>query len=167
MFSLPASVDHGSFKTVAAQNRQSLRMGLMLRWLTGQQRNRAASLLVALYALCLVIPTAVMALDVSPAAAHCLTDNSHGQSNHHASHGTGESHHGSDGSSHHSDGGDHEKSQTGKCCGLFCVSSMVTDIDFVACQHPPALHVASLFVESLSGQDSDRIDRPPRFLPSL
>jgi len=108
-----------------------------------------------------------MALDASPAAAHCLTEKSHGQSNHHAGLVTDESHHGSDGSSHHSNAGDDEKSQAGKCCGLFCVSAMVTGVDFVAWQHPPAMHVASLFVESLSGQNSDRIDRPPRSLLSL
>ncbi len=139
----------------------------MFRWLTSQQRNRAASLLVALYALCLVTPTAVMALDASPAVAHCLIEESHGQSNYHASHNTGENHHGIDESSQHSDAGGDEKSQTGKCCGLFCVSAMVTGIDFVAWQHPPAIQVASLFVESLGGQNSDRIDRPPRFLLSL
>jgi hypothetical protein len=160
-----------AFQVVAAHNRQSARIGFMFRRLTGQRRFSVASLLVALYALCLVAPTAVIALNASPAAAHCLTDSNHGrsqgQSDRHAGHDMGENHNSSDGSNHHSNAAGDEKGQPGQCCGLFCVSAMVTGVDFIAWQHPPVTHIASLFVESLSGQDSDRIDRPPRSLLSL
>ncbi len=57
--------------------------------------------------------------------------------------------------------------QTGKCCGLFCVSAISPTVNEFAWRHPPAVHLAPLFVASLTGQDSDRIDRPPRFLLSL
>jgi len=123
-------------------------------------------LLVALYALCLVTPTAVIAA-FDAASAHCITDKNHGQADHPASHEMGQDHHGNDGSNHPSDSGDGEKGQAGKCCGVFCVSAISPAGEGWDWRHPPAAHVASLFVASLSGQDSDRIDRPPRFLLSL
>jgi hypothetical protein len=118
-----------------------------------------ASLLVAIYALCLLAPTAAMAFNPSPATAHCLTDDRHGMTAEHAH---------EDGTSHrHSDSGDDEKGQAGKCCGLFCVSAMAASVDFFAWRHPPASHIASLHTETLSGLGDDRIDRPPRSLLSL
>jgi hypothetical protein len=129
----------------------------MLDLLTRKWRLRAASLLVVLYALCLVAPTAVLAF--SAAAAHCLTDDHHG---------VGTSHVHEDGSSHrHSGTGHDEKGQADKCCGLFCVSAMVTSVEFFAWQHPPAAHFASFHTGILSGRGDDRIDRPPRSLLSL
>ncbi|MDP2409580.1 MAG: hypothetical protein Q8M26_04755 [Pseudolabrys sp.] len=166
-FGLPVPVYHGSFCGGCRTQSAAARIVRMFRWLISQRRRRAASLLVALYALCLITPTAVLALDSLPAAAHCLTEKNHGQSDHHANHDTGESHHGSAGSSHHSNSGDDEKNQTGKCCGLFCISAIATSVDVFGWRHPPTTHVPSLFVESLSGQDTDRIDRPPRSLLSL
>ena len=133
----------------------------MFGWLTSQWRGRAASLLVALYALCLVTPTAALAFSASPAAAHCLTDDSN--------HGVGSKHVHADETSHrHSNTGDDEKGQTGNCCGLFCLSVIAPPVvDLVARQLPPATHLPSLFMESLSGRGSDRIDRPPRSLLPL
>lgn len=131
----------------------------MLGWLTRKRRWRVASLLVALYALCLVTPTAVMAVGQGAIPAHCLTDD------HHIA---GAVHMHQDGSTHHHSGskqddGDH----AGKCCGLFSVSAIAPDLDIVVAPREPAPQQPSLTANDLTGRGSDRIDRPPRSRPSL
>jgi hypothetical protein len=130
----------------------------MLARLTRKWRWRAASLLVVAYALCLAAPTAVLALSGTLAAAHCLTDDRHGM----APAGHVHEH----GSPHHHDGkGDDDP--PGKCCGLFCLSALSPDTGFIV---SPPVHWAAVIVarpEAMSGRGTDRIDRPPRSLPSL
>jgi hypothetical protein len=131
----------------------------MLGLLTRKWRWRSARLLVVLYALCLVSPTAVLAFSADPAPAHCLTEDHHGIA-------AGHTH--DDGSTHrHSDTGDDDRSPPGKCCGLFCLSALTPAIDFIANRHPPVTHLAPFFAANLSGRGSDRIDRPPRSLLPL
>jgi hypothetical protein len=129
----------------------------MLARLTRKWRWRAASLLVVAYALCLAAPTAVLALSGAPAAAHCLTDDHHGLAAGHVH---------EHGSPHHHDGkGDDDP--PGKCCGLFCLSALSPDTGFIV---SPPVHWAAVIVarpEAMSGRGTDRIDRPPRSLPSL
>lgn len=130
----------------------------MFGWLTRKRRWRVASLLVALYALCLVTPTAVMAAGKGAIPAHCLTDD------HHAA---GAIHAHQDGSSHHHSGskeddGDHD----GKCCGLFSVSAIAPELGIIVTPRGPAAQQPSLTVDDLTGRGSDRIDRPPR-IPSV
>ncbi len=131
----------------------------MLGFLTRKRRYRAASLLVVLYALCLVTPTAVVALSANVTSTHCLTEGSQATGSSHVHHG--------DSSQDQRDTGDANHDHGSKCCGLFSVSGVVTPFDMVAVRLPLMSHVAPLFVASLTGQDSDRIDRPPRSLPSL
>ena len=129
----------------------------MLARLTRKWRWRAASLLVVAYALCLAAPTAVLALSGAPAAAHCLTDDHHGLAASHV-HEHGAPHH------HDGNGGD---DPPGKCCGLFCLNALSPDTLFIV--SPPA-HWAAVIVarpQAMSGRGTDRIDRPPRSLPSL
>jgi hypothetical protein len=131
----------------------------MLVRLTSKWRWRAASILVVLYALCVAAPTAALALSDKSVPVHCLTDDHHmiGTDNVH-----------NDGSSHqHSSTGDDDHGQPGKCCGLYGLSAIVPDIDFIVGQRPPVSHLASLIANNLSGRGSDRIDRPPRSLLSL
>jgi len=130
----------------------------MLCWLTSQWRWRVASLLVVLYALCLVSPTAVLAFSQASVPAHCFTGDEYG---------IGTVHVHEDGLSHHHSGTDVDHGQPGKCCGLFSVSAIAPAIDFVVRQHPPVLQRPSLVAQSLSGRGADRIDRPPRSLLSL
>lgn len=131
----------------------------MLGWLTSQWRWRAVSLLVVLYALCVVAPTATLALSDESAPAHCLTDDSHMTDTIHVH---------PDGSSHHPSGtGGDERGQPGKCCGLFFLSAIAPAIDFFTDRQPPVSQLAPHFAKSLSGRGSDRIDRPPRSLLSL
>ena len=127
--------------------------------LTRKWRWRAASLLVALYALCLIAPTAVLAFSGPSGPAPCLTEDHHGLGTVHV-HQDGSPH-------HHQDNGDDDHNQPGKCCGLFCVSAIAPDVGFIAGAQPLVAAVASRLATALSGRGSDRIDRPPRSNLSL
>jgi len=142
----------------------------MLVLLTSQWRKRAAAILVALYALCLVAPAVAFAFNESPATALylSLTDDhrSMGES------GLGESHVHQDGMDHHKSSPDKSNfggdDHPGNCCGLFCVTAIVPPALGVTALHPMQVSAVVLPVaESLFGRSSNRIDRPPRTLTSL
>jgi hypothetical protein len=131
----------------------------MLGFLTRKWRWRAASLLVVLYALSLAAPTTVLAIGKNGEPAQCQTERHHG---------IAATHDHQDGSNEHrSDTGSSDHDQTSKCCGLFLVSAVAPDVDFVSLQHPPVARLGFLPANDLSGQDSNRIDRPPRLLQSI
>lgn len=138
--------------------------------LTSQWRKRAAAVLVALYALCLVAPAAAFAFSASPATALCLSQTDDHQST--GESGLGKSHIHQDGMDHHKSspdksnfGGDHHP---GNCCGLFCVTAIVPPALGITALHPmQASAVVLPAAESLFGRSSNRIDRPPRTLTSL
>lgn len=132
---------------------------LMLGFSTRKWRYRAASLLVVLYALCLVAPTAVLAFDADSTPAHCLTEGAQTAGSSHVHSGQNRSDTGGT--------GDMDHDQASKCCGLFSVSGTLTPFDAATIRLPLMSHIEPLFLADLSGQDSDRIDRPPRSLPSL
>lgn len=120
-------------------------------------RKRAAAILVALYALCLLAPTVAFAFSDSSAPAHCaIVANEH--------QGLGEV------STHRHDGLDHSKSVPdnhgllGKCCGLFRVSAITPSFELVVAPAPQASDTTMLTVKGLFGHSSGRIDRPPRAL---
>ena len=142
----------------------------MLVLLTSQWRKRAAAILVALYALCLVAPAAAFAFNESSATALylSLTDDhrSMGES------GLGESHVHQDGMDHHKSSPDKSNfggdDHPGNCCGLFCITAIVPPALGVTALHPMQASAVVLPVaESLFGRSSNRIDRPPRTLTSL
>lgn len=138
----------------------------MFTLLTRKWRWRAASLLVAAYALCVVAPAAAMVISSSNIAAHCLTDEHHGVAAVH-------SHVHADGMAHSHPGNDHpankadDNGQPGQCCGLFCLSAIAPDLQKVTATPPATSPVAATIADCLSGRGSDRIDRPPRSLESL
>ena len=136
----------------------------MLSFLTRKRRNRAASLLAVLYALCLTMPTAVLASNADTAPAHCLTEPAAGAGSNHVHHGDLDN---SQTSRDHRDTGDANHDHASKCCGLFAVGGVMPTIDFVTVRLPLMSHVAPLLTADLSGQNSDRIERPPRTFPSL
>ena len=147
----------------------------MLVLLTSQWRERAAAILVALYALCLVAPAAAFAFSESPATAVylSLTDDhrSMGESGLGES-GLGESHVHQDGMDHHKSSPDKSNfggdDHPGNCCGLFCITAIVPPALGVTALHPMQASAVVLPVaESLFGRSSNRIDRPPRTLTSL
>jgi hypothetical protein len=131
----------------------------MLRLLTSKWRWRAASVLVAVYAFCLLAPAAAMTVSSGPAAAHCLNDDHHGLAKVQVQH---------DGSSHsHSIPEADDHGQSGQCCGLFCLSAVAPAFEQGIAASFAAPDVAATVAASLSGLGFDRIDRPPRSYLSL
>lgn len=134
----------------------------MLLSLTRRFRLRVAVTFAALYAFCVLLPPAALAL--THAAAHCLTDNGaahvHGKA-------AATSHAHADGTAHeHHDQAPHEHSDAGdkaqNCCGLFCVSAMPHEggLDVVT-----PLTISSTMpavADALDGRGPDRLKRPPR-----
>lgn len=130
----------------------------MFSRLTRKQRWRVASLLVALYTLCLAAPTTVLALGQGPFPAHCLTGDHDSLVAH--VHDAGTIDHRSGGKA---DDGHHE----GKCCGLFGVTAIASEVGAIVTPLTPASRQSSIAVANLTGRNSDRIDRPPRSPLSL
>lgn len=131
----------------------------MLRRLSRISRRRAAHLVIALYALCVIAPAASLAFSDAASAAHCLAGDHHGVVKAHV----------------HSDGASHEHSDTAKnnggepadCCGLFCVPA-VAPLFATAIAAPILTSKVSVTAgNSLLGRGPDRIDRPPKSLVSL
>ena len=95
------------------------------RFARAKKIRRMAGFIALLYAFCLVAPTASFALSDASKAAHCLTDN-HGlqpvSMHSHEHQGTESSHH--DASQAQESQNDPNGSQTGQCCGLFCLSAL-------------------------------------------
>src|ERR1019366_10086549 len=107
----------------------------MRRILSDRQWQRAASLLVVLYTLCVIGPAAAIAFSDDETAAHCLTDD-------HLE--TAKVHVHQDGLSQQHSLPDDDHSQPGKCCGLFAPSAIAPAIDFVAEPHSQGVHLTSL-----------------------
>src|SRR3989304_1692023 len=118
-------------------------------------RLRAASALVVLYALCLLAPAAAFAFGDGTKAAHCLTDDNHGLGNHSvgASHAPGNEHGHDDATAHkHSDDGDRQQTQSGDCCGLFCLSALAPSADLTFAQSDVLASVPSVTANSILGR---------------
>jgi hypothetical protein len=131
----------------------------MLTRLTRGFRLRAASVLVALYAVCVLAPAAAFAFGDGSGAAHCLTDENHG---------LGKPHVHQDGTAHkHSDDADDQKSPAGKCCGLVCLSALAPADDLTLNQPIRFATVLSLVEDGIPGRVPDRLYRPPISLLSL
>src|SRR5574340_818952 len=128
----------------------------MLASLTKRWRLRAAIVLAAAYAMCLLAPTAVFAFSSVPGPAHCLTDDNHGLALVHDH---------QNGSTHHDDGG-RADDHASQCCGLFCLSAISPDVAFAAEPQGVLAALLALPPAALTGLASDRIDRPPRSLLS-
>jgi hypothetical protein len=138
--------------------------------LTKTLRVKAATVLAALYALCILAPAVAFALSDNPAIAHCLTEGHVGVHDHGANHEHGgKLHVHADGSvhQHHADGAapqpsrDDGKAAIASCCGLFSVVAISGEpvpsfgLDSLASVVLPVLG------EALSGRGSERINRPP------
>jgi len=146
----------------------------MLSGLTKRLRLRAALVLVALYALCILAPHAAMAF--GNGAAHCLTEDMSAAHVHRAkaepvshthadgvvhTHGDQAPHKHADGSAPHKNSDADGKNHGGTCCGLFCVSAIALDADMALAA--PLAHSLNLpgLHESLAGRGPDRLIRPP------
>src|SRR5674476_1286001 len=104
-----------------------------MRWfLDDRKRQRAASLLVVLYTLCVIGPATAIAVSDDATAAHCLTDNHlETVAPYVHQHDKVTIHVHQDGSSHQHSLPADDHGQPGKCCGLFAPSAITPAIDFV------------------------------------
>lgn len=137
----------------------------MVALFTKGWRRSLGALVVALYALFVVLPTAAVATSHSPVSAHCLGEHHHGVGEHqHADAAPAMHDHG--GGSHEEPAG-HEHGQTEKCCGLFGVTALAPDFQVVDVRLTQSSDLVVTRAESLLGSRGDRIDRPPRDLLSL
>jgi hypothetical protein len=142
----------------------------MLSVLTKTSRTRAATVLAALYALCILAPAVAFAFSNNPAVAHCLTEGHVGIHDHSGEHDHGGTVHvQADGAAHQHDddgpapqpSGDDGKSPMATCCGLFSVVA-------IPGEPAPSLGFYSLASvvlpppgQALSGRGPERINRPP------
>jgi len=136
----------------------------MVALFTKSWRRTLGALVVALYALCVMLPTAAVAASHSPVSEHCLGEHHHGLGEHrHSAEEAAHDH----GATAHDEPADHDHGQSEKCCGLFGVTALAPDFQVVAVQltQPSCLTVTR--AASLFGSRGDRIDRPPRSLLSL
>src|SRR5215467_3475687 len=107
----------------------------MLSVLTKTFRARAATVVAALYALCILAPAVAFALSDNPAIAHCLTEGHVGVHDHSANHEHGgKLHVHAEGSAHqHHDvmapqpSGDDGKAAIASCCGLFSLVAIPSE----------------------------------------
>jgi hypothetical protein len=134
----------------------------MLVWLTKRLRHKAATLLVVLYAICLLAPSTAFALADAPRQAHCLTQADHGLAKAHAHHGGIEHEH-----AQNPQKSDNEKDQLKNCCGLFCLSALTPAIDLAIGQSPVGSALVATLEDAVAHAAPDRLDRPPISLPSF
>jgi len=146
----------------------------MLARVNKRLRIRAALAVAVLYAFCALAPHAALAF--GHAAAHCLTDGA-ATAHVHKAKAQPASHTHADGTAHHHGGvpahddasntEPHQhsdadgKSDTGNCCGLFCISALALEPG-MALRAPPlvATDLSSIH-DALSGHSPGRINRPP------
>ena len=147
----------------------------MLSGLTKRFRMRAAIVIAALYALCVIAPAAAYAFSNNPVVSHCLTEghvgvhNSGGMHDHVAAHDHGGSVHvHADGSAHqHHDHGtspqhtDEDKARVASCCGLFSVVAIAGEPSPSLGLYSLASVVLPVVGDALSGRGPERINRPP------
>jgi hypothetical protein len=159
----------------------------MLSMLAKGVRVKAAAVLAALYALCILAPSAAFAFSNNPSVAHCLIEGHSASAVHdHGTaaaqdHGTAVHDHGgkvhvhADGTTHqHHDDGQVPKSPSGggkadvaTCCGLFSVVAIAGEPDLILGSSGHASVLRPPLREALSGRGPERINRPPISLLSL
>lgn len=131
----------------------------MLGWLTKRLRRRAATLLVVLYAICVLAPSAAFALADASRQAHCLTQADHGLAKAHVDH-VGAKH-------EHPQKSDDEKDQLENCCGLFCLTALAPAVDLTIGQSPIGSAVIVALEAAIARGALGRLDRPPISLLSF
>jgi len=142
----------------------------MLSGHTTRLRSYGAITLVALYAVCLVMPSIASAFPSSSAPSHCPTDDHHGAPEVRLQDGihilddnaivghAGNSMEGGDGKL---------KCHAGACCGLFCCAAITSDPAATMVQFVHASLSFGALDERLDGREPKRIGRPPKPFWSL
>ena len=156
-------------------------IGVTMIRLTRRLRLRAAAVLAAAYALCVVAPPVALAFAGGAVAAHCLTDDHHLAASVHV-HADGTPHAHVQGSVPH----DHASQATaqyqanpqdadakggdakggGTCCGMFCVNAATEDTSVTVGIAPRASLLQAALAAPVHGHGPGRIDRPPITLAS-
>jgi len=166
----------------------------MLSALTKCFRVKAAVAMAALYAVCILAPSAAFAFSNNPSIAHCLIEghsttavHDHGSTAHDhatpaahdhgatAAHDHGRVHVHADGTAHrhHDDGptqkqaNDSGKTDVANCCGLFSIVAVAGEPDLILGLSGHASILLPPLREALSGRGPERINRPPISLLSL
>jgi len=135
----------------------------MLSVLTKTFRAKAATVVAAVYMLCILAPSAAFAFSTNPGVAHCLTEghvgvHDHGGKVHVHAHGTTHQHD-DDGAMPPS--GDNEKSRVATCCSLFSIVAIPGETGLSLGLYSPASIMLPVVADSLNGRGPDRINRPP------
>jgi hypothetical protein len=126
-----------------------------------------------LYLGCVLAPAAAFAFGDGSQAAHCLTEmgliahvhkNGNASPHSHASVGL-HSHAEGMPADHNNDPANHSHADDGaadsKCCGVFCLSSLLTDLLSIAPAAAPASKAAFPIAQEIVGSGPDRLYRPP------
>lgn len=131
----------------------------MLSWLDGTRRVRAATIVAAVYAVCVLAPVGAFAVGDAASGANCLGQDHHSVAAVHTH---------IDGTSHkHSDDGKDGQTKSGTCCGLACFFAIAPTLQWET-GHPVAAPIVSTLSEDgLMGRGQDRLNRPPISLLSL
>jgi hypothetical protein len=146
----------------------------MRSWLITRVRFYGAITLVALYAVCVVMPSVTLAFASRSAPSHCphhrgvsdarLQDGIHVDGRIHVP-GDGATDKHADNSKEGSDG--KLKCHAGACCGLFCCAAITGDSGATVVQPVHASLLYGAIDERLDGCGPERIGRPPKSFLSL
>lgn len=137
----------------------------MVALFTKGWRKTLGALVVALYALCVMLPTAAVAATHFPVSEHCLGEHHHGVGVHQHAYAEPVIH--DNGGATHEEPAGHDHGQTEKCCGLFGVTALAPGFQAIAPERTQSSDLVVPRVASLLGSRGGRIDRPPRDLLSL
>jgi hypothetical protein len=134
----------------------------MLSWLITRVRSYGAITLVALYALCVIMPPVASTFPSGSAPSHCLTDDHHGVLRdgihiHTLGDGAADKH----ADTSMNGGGGKLNCHAGACCGL-CCAAIAGDSAATVTLPVQASPLFGTLDERLDGRGPQRIGRPPK-----
>ena len=128
----------------------------MLTCLTKAVRTRVAMRFIALYAICMLAPTAALAFT----GVSCLTEHSRSQVHSQAgdpAHEQGDAHSHSGPADDHNDG-----SAASQCCGMAFCSALAPGLTVATAPDVPSGRTAFAAMQDFSGLPPHKLIRPPR-----
>lgn len=139
----------------------------MLSWLTTRVRSCGAITLVALYAVCVVMPSVALAFPRGGAPSHCLSDDHHGAPETQVQAGTHISALDYNAIAKHAGnstkgGGGKLKCHAGVCCGVSCFAAIASGANATMTQLVEASLAFGALDERPEGLGPERIGRPPK-----
>ena len=144
-----------------------------MSWLTKRLRLRAALMMAAVYALCVVAPPVALAFTDGAVAAHCLFEDLDGSPHVHSqsaqkradahTHASGTAHDRIDATAPIKSGGETQGNVVA-CCGLFCVPAIFGNQPALLADHVSNSPIFPAIEDRLAGRGPDRLNRPPKAL---